>query len=91
MHRLTAHSLALPTASTDPWRRAAARLLRATGAVIHRQSRQAAQRLLRTGAPRLAVGLTTLPQLEFHADAGAPEGALYVDGEYVGRLDIQRL
>jgi hypothetical protein len=26
------------------------------------------------------------PVLEFYAQAGAPEGALYVDGELVGRL-----
>jgi hypothetical protein len=26
------------------------------------------------------------PVLEFHAEAGAPEGALYVDGELVGTL-----
>lgn len=26
------------------------------------------------------------PQLEFHADAGAPEGALYADGVLVGLL-----
>jgi hypothetical protein len=26
------------------------------------------------------------PRLEFHAEAGAPEGALYVDGELFGRL-----
>jgi len=26
------------------------------------------------------------PVLEFYAEAGAPEGALYVDGEFVGRL-----
>jgi hypothetical protein len=26
------------------------------------------------------------PQLEFHAEAGAPEGALYVDGSLVGHL-----
>lgn len=31
------------------------------------------------------------PTLEFHADAGAPEGALYVDGELVGRLPVSRL
>lgn len=32
------------------------------------------------------------PRLEFHAQAGAPEGALYVDGELVGRLPgVQRL
>ena len=26
------------------------------------------------------------PHLEFHADAGAPEGALYLDGKLVGWL-----
>jgi hypothetical protein len=26
------------------------------------------------------------PRLEFHAEAGAPEGALYVDGKLFGRL-----
>lgn len=32
------------------------------------------------------------PVLEFHADAGAPEGALYVDGQLVGYLDgVRRL
>ena len=32
--------------------------------------------------------------VEFHAlhrDAGAPEGALYVNGELVGYIDVQRL
>jgi hypothetical protein len=28
----------------------------------------------------------TDPLLEFHAEAGAPEGALYVDGQLVGTL-----
>jgi hypothetical protein len=32
------------------------------------------------------------PELEFYAEAGAPEGALYVDGRLVGRLPgIKRL
>jgi len=32
------------------------------------------------------------PVLEFYADAGAPEGALYLDGELVGWLPgVQRL
>jgi len=32
------------------------------------------------------------PRFEFHAEAGAPEGALYVDGELVGRLHgVKRL
>ncbi|HET9820474.1 MAG TPA: hypothetical protein VFQ16_01480 [Burkholderiaceae bacterium] len=33
-----------------------------------------------------------LPRLEYHADAGAPEGALYVDGRLVGHIDgVSRL
>ena len=35
---------------------------------------------------------TAEPVLEFHADAGAPEGALYVDGQLVGHvLGVSRL
>jgi hypothetical protein len=30
--------------------------------------------------------LQRLPELEFYAEAGAPEGALYIDGELVGML-----
>jgi hypothetical protein len=50
---------------------------------------RAASRLL----DGLAARLDWVPQapvresvLEFHADAGAPEGALYVDGVLVGHL-----
>ncbi|MGZ5184678.1 MAG: hypothetical protein ACXWCV_13830 [Caldimonas sp.] len=32
------------------------------------------------------------PRFEFHAEAGAPEGALYVDGRFVGWLSgVSRL
>lgn len=35
---------------------------------------------------------TELGSTEFHAQAGAPEGALYVDGQLVGYLDgVRRL
>lgn len=59
-------------------REAAAALLRAIGASLDRL----ALRLLRarTEAAR------TEPVIEFHAEAGAPEGALYVNGQLVGRL-----
>lgn len=66
-------------------RRAAAWVLRAASAALD----------------RLAVRLETLPpraerlpplDVEFHACAGAPEGALYVDGQFVGWLPgVQRL
>lgn len=42
---------------------------------------------------RLALGLArepahaiSDPRFEFHAEAGAPEGALYLDGRFVGWL-----
>jgi hypothetical protein len=42
-----------------------------------------ARRLVPVAAPRADAAL---PQLEFHAEAGALEGALYVDGQLVGLL-----
>jgi hypothetical protein len=50
---------------------------------------RAASRLLDGLAARLdwvAEVPAVEPVLEFHADAGAPEGALYVNGELVGHL-----
>lgn len=76
--------LAPPVAA---WRRPAARALRWAGALLRRLARQLVGP---TARPR-AVGLASLPELEYHAEAGAPEGALYVNGDYVGRLDVQRL
>jgi hypothetical protein len=29
--------------------------------------------------------------VEYHGQAGAPEGALYVNGEFIGRLEVDRL
>jgi hypothetical protein len=46
-----------------------------------------AERLAPLKRPRLAD-----PVLEFYADAGAPEGALYVDGRLVGFVEgVNRL
>lgn len=58
-----------------------------------------ASRLLRTLALQVAAAparrqpvASQAPLLEFHAEAGAPEGALYVDGEWVGHLPgVRRL
>ena len=50
---------------------------------------RAASRMLDALAERLAlveVPAVAETVLEFHADAGAPEGALYVNGQLVGRL-----
>jgi hypothetical protein len=65
--------------------RLAARALRQASALLARLSR------------RIAVspghrGTVAPPQLEFHAEAGAPEGALYVDGKLIGWLPgVRRL
>jgi len=46
-----------------------------------------AERLSPPRIPRLAD-----PVLEFYADAGAPEGALYIDGKLVGHvIGVSRL
>jgi hypothetical protein len=60
----------------------------------HEATRQLAARALRSASAvmtRLALRLAepvphppALPQREFHAEAGAPEGALYLDGRFVG-------
>jgi hypothetical protein len=56
---------------------------------------RAASRALDTLAIRLCVALpapVAEPVLEFHAEAGAPEGALYVDGLLVGHvIGVNRL
>ena len=54
-------------------------------------SLQVASRLLGALAQRLAEpapgsAVAALPQLEFHSEAGAPEGALYADGVLVALL-----
>lgn len=56
---------------------------------------RAASRALDTLATRLSPAPDAPardPVLEFHADAGAPEGALYVDGRLVGHvIGVSRL
>jgi hypothetical protein len=76
----------LPWTTAAPARPRAARLfaaalLRALSVTLDRLARRLA------AVPHRRVStLATLPSVEFHAEAGAPEGALYVDGELVGRL-----
>ena len=58
--------------------------LRSASAALARLSRRLAQPAGRVGPPT--------PQLEFYAEAGAPEGALYLDGKLVGWVSgVQRL
>lgn len=71
-----------PTTSTFA-RHAAAGVLRSASATLARVAR------------RLAVAgrrQRTDPRLEFYAEAGAPEGALYLEGQLVGWLQgVKRL
>jgi len=77
-----------PSASERPQRarRLAAALLRAAS------DRLATVALhLAVHEPSAAPGLAA-PVLEFHAEAGAPEGALYVNGRFVGHIvGVRRL
>lgn len=78
-------SLSFPV--THPSRRGrliAAAALRAAGKSLDRLA-------WRLAATHRRVVLAEPPTLEFHAEAGAPEGALYADGELVGRLPVSRL
>ena len=85
---LTGHRPAQRPSFSDTWRRLMAHLLRSASAALARQARDvvrplhARQRRLR-GQHDACV--------EFHAEAGAPEGALFIDGELVGYLDVRRL
>lgn len=67
------------TPTPHPARRLAAALLRAASAALDSLARR-----LAASPQRPAKRLPTLASLEFHAEAGAPEGALYVNGELVG-------
>ena len=72
-----------PRSAHQASRRLAARLLRKASAVLARLSRRLAE-----PAP---LGRPA-PHLEFHTEVGAPEGALYIDGQLVGWLTgVKRL
>lgn len=63
-----------------PWRLPLARMLRLASLGLSRLARAIAAE--RRAAPATAAEAV----LEFYAEAGAPEGALYVNGELVARL-----
>jgi hypothetical protein len=58
-------------------RRVVAGLLRSASAVLARMARRLSPPVRRARGDA---------RLEFYAEAGAPEGALYLDGEFVGWL-----
>lgn len=75
-------TLAPPEATL--WRQVAARMLRAAGQALDRLA-------LRLTTPPLPLRGLDIGR-EFHAQAGAPEGALYVNGQLIGHLPgLERL
>jgi hypothetical protein len=71
--------LAAPQPALSPVRQLAASSLRRASRLLARLARQVALRRSLAHARRA-------PELEFYAEAAAPEGALYLDGELVGYL-----
>jgi hypothetical protein len=74
---MTTREWALAAPRPAPHRTVLASVLRAASALLARWAR-----LLHRRVPAGAAE----PILEFYAEAGAPEGALYVDGKLVARL-----
>ena len=72
---LRAGALEAPRPAHEAARRLAAMGLRSASAALARLSRRLAR-------PASAAA-HSVPQLEFYAEAGAPEGALYLDGKLV--------
>jgi hypothetical protein len=90
MSSLKKELLLPPDAAARPLRDAALRL--AAGLLMVASASLA--RIAAALEPRAEVvpEMSREPRFEFHAEAGAPEGALYVDGELVGRLPgVRRL
>ena len=84
---LTGHRPAQRPSFSDLWRHLVARLLRSASAALARQARDVARPLHARQRRRSQHDAS----VEFHAEAGAPEGALFIDGELVGYLDVRRL
>ncbi len=61
----------------EAWRERMAWTLRAASALLARMADRVA---------RVRAGRQRKPELEFYAEAGAPEGALFVDGQRVGSI-----
>ena len=81
-----AHPALAPPAAA-PLRRRAAAALHGASRALHALALRLAQAESARPAPRGLV-----PLLEFHAEAGAPEGALFVDGQLVAHLSgVRRL
>jgi len=78
-----------PDTVTPPWTYPLRRLLATSLAQVSGVLARLAQHLAVPAVPELR---RAPEMLEFYADAGAPEGALYLDGQLVGYLPgVKRL
>ncbi len=77
---IPAPTLPLHTQHGSPLRRLLAASLRAASRVLARLARQISASERRRARARADM------VLEFYAEAGAPEGALYLDGQLIGYL-----
>jgi hypothetical protein len=83
----TLRSFHPPAALRPASRTALVRVMRAGASVLHRW----AERIAAAEQPADVEAMaTTMPRLEFHCEAGAPEGALYVDGMLFGHVQGAR-
>ena len=80
------HATPAPHPLAEAGRLLAAALLMVASAALARVAAVVAPRRFAVDEPPADA------RFEFHAEAGAPEGALYVDGQLVGRLPgVRRL
>lgn len=85
MFQAQAAALAPALAPARGVRHTLARLLAGAGSVLDGLARRLAAAEARAAEREaLEVHEAVEAMLEFHAEAGAPEGALYVNGEFVG-------
>jgi hypothetical protein len=82
---------AYPTLVHPAPRSGAAALLRAASRLLGRAARRLEAQAWQRRRGQAAFVAVAEPLLEFHAEAGAMEGALFVNGQLVGQLPIARL
>jgi hypothetical protein len=83
---MTTHDLLTLPVAAEP------RRTRSAAAAVLRAASRMLDALAARMAPVEPPAMPFEPMLEYHADAAAPEGALYVNGQLVGRvLGVTRL
>lgn len=76
----------LPWAAADPTRPWTSTLLHWLATALNAAGQSAARAAERTATASMAPAIETVEFHELHRDAGAPEGALYINGQLVAIL-----